>query len=728
LKTLAAAALLVLSASARAEEGMWMPQQMPALAQRLAEVGFRGDPAAFADLTGEPMGAIVSLGGCSASFVSPDGLVATNHHCAYSPLQLNSTPERNLLRDGFLARTRADELWNGPGSKVYVTVSVKDVTEHITGKLSPRLSDLDRWLAIERRQKERLAACEKGGLRCTIAPFFEGMTWLEIAQLEIQDVRLVFAPPEGVGRYGGETDNWMWPRHSGDFSFYRAYVGPDGKPAPYAKENVPYHPARFLPVSPDGASPGDVVLVAGYPGKTQRLRTHAEVKEELEWAYPRTARRNRELLASLEKIASERPETAIRVETRIRQLANSMKNREGVVEGAARSGLLERRRDAERELAEWIAASPERRTAYGAALPALDAIQAAKERTRERDATFEALHAYQTLLASARTILRLAEEKERKDLDRDPEYQQRNWSRIRDAQARLQAAIDPAADRAMLRYAALEAAALPADQRIEPFDRLAGVAPGLPPEEAARRIDAWLDGVYAGTRLADKAYRLSLLDRSAKQLRAEKDPMLAAAGALLPFDAKLRTETKARQGARSKAAPAYARALVEKAGGLVAPDANSTLRVTYGTVKGVQARDGLLYLPQTTLAGLAAKHRAGDREFEVPAPVLDAIRAQRARGGGPYADRRLGDVPVDFLTTTDITGGNSGSAVLDGRGRLCGLAFDGLYESVAADFFFDPASRTIAVDSRYVLWYLAEVAKADALLAELGATASHVAR
>lgn len=711
---------LLLAAPARAEEGMWMPMQIPSIAGRLRALGFRGDPAAFANLTGDPLGAIVWLGGCSASFVSPEGLIATNHHCVQFALQQNSTPERNLLRDGFLARSRSEELWSGPLTRAYVTLAIRDVTEQIAGKLSPRLSDLQRQETIERREKERLAACEKGGLRCRVVRFFDGLSWLEMAQIEIRDVRLVYAPPDGVGNFGGETDNWMWPRHAGDFALLRAYVRPDGKPGPNAGGNVPYHPKHWLSVSQEGAGPGDFVMVAGFPGKTERLLPYAEVKALLEWSYPRAVRRSRDQLAILERIAMQDPERAIRVRTRIRRLANVMKNRQGVLADAARMGFLERKREEERALAAWIDASAGRRNAYGDALPGLDALEAEKERTRERDETFQALQDHQSLLGAARTILRLAEEREKRDPDRDLEYQERNWERIREAQQRLQRSVDLAADRALLRYAALEAAALPAGQRIDPLDRLAGLAPGMRTDEAARKVDAWLDGVYAGTRLADGAYRLSLLEKRAGDLRREKDSLLEVARALAPMDERLRREEKARQGRRSRFAPAYVRAFLQKAGGTVAPDANSTLRLTFGTVKGVSPRDGLIYAPQTRLAGIPEKNRPGDREFEAPADLLAAIRDEEARGPRRWRDPALGDVPVDFLATLDITGGNSGSAVLDRRGRLCGLAFDGLYDSIVSDFAAVDGARTIAVDSRYLLWTLSRVAKAPHLLSEMG--------
>jgi hypothetical protein len=709
----------LLLTTALADEGMWMPQQVPALGSRLAALGFQGDPKAFADLTGQPMGAVVSLGGCSASFISPDGLMVTNHHCTIGALQFNSTPERNLLKAGFLARSRDEELWNGPGSKAFVTVQVAEVTAEITAGLDAARDDLARALLIERRVKARTAACERGGLRCTVASFFEGARWFEIGQLELQDLRLVFAPPSGVGNFGGETDNWIWPRHTGDFSMYRAYVAPGGKPAPWAKENVPYRPARWLEVSPQGASEGDLVIVAGYPGRTARLQPASQVKEQLEWSYPRTVRRNTELLALLDRLSAASRETAIRVNPRVRGLANSMKKAKGVLEGARRTGLLATRMATERALLAWIAADPKRQARYGEALPKLEALQQAREQTRERDATFSALYAQSALLGAARTGLRLAAERAKPDVEREAEFQQRNWARLREGMERLEKSYDPVADRALLRHALLEAAALPAGQRIPPLDIAAGLAAGQEPAAVAMAIDAFLDRLYAGTRLGEQAVRLALLEKAPAEA-APGDSFVGLAIALEPFDRLVREADKTRAGARSRYAPVYAAALLEKAGGPVAPDANSTLRVTYGTVRGVSPRDGVVYTAQTRLAGVLEKDRPGDREFDVPAPLRELLKATPDRSAHRFADKRLGDVPIDFLSTVDTTGGNSGSAVLDARGRLCGLLFDGTYESVASDLLYDPVTtRSIQVDSRYLLWYLEEVARADHLLAEL---------
>ncbi len=296
-KLLLIAVVLLTALGVHAEQGMWMPQQIPQLAAQLQALGFKADPKAFADLTGQPMGAIVSLGGCTASFVSPDGLIVTNHHCVTGGLQYNSTPQRNLLAEGYLAKTREEELSTGPGQHVYVTTSVAEVTDAITGNIDPKATDRQRNDIIDRRIKERIAACEKNGLRCSVPSFFEGLKYYEIAQLDIQDVRVVYAPAEGIGVFGGETDNWRWPRHTGDWSYLRAYVSKDGKSVPYSKDNVPYKPKHWLQVSAEGAKPGELVFVVGYPGRTQRYQTYAEVKETAEWSFPRSIRLAQEQLA-----------------------------------------------------------------------------------------------------------------------------------------------------------------------------------------------------------------------------------------------------------------------------------------------------------------------------------------------------------------------------------------------------------------------------------------------
>jgi len=722
---LAVSFLLVasLAGPASADQGMWMPQQIPALAERLRALGFEGDPQAFAELTGQPMGAIVSLGGCSASFVSNQGLIVTNHHCVQSALQYNSTPERNLLVSGFVARAPEDELSNGPGARVSVTTQVLEVTDDLMRKLTPNLTDRKRFDIVELWTKERTAACEKDGSRCRIASFFGGLRWFEIKQLEIEDVRLVYAPDKGIGNFGGEADNWRWPRHTGDFSFYRAYVGPDGKAAPYSKNNVPYRPKHWLKVSPKGAGPGDLVFVVGYPGATERLQTYAQIEEMTTWQLPRSIRRSVEQLQILDELAQSSPEVAIKVETRIRGLNNGLTKNRGVLDGLIKGGVLEDKLEQQRELTSWIAANPERRMLYGDVLPALAALDAEAAKTRERDAVFGAFRGGRgggSVLGAATTIVDAAVNRPKKDLDREPEYQERNWARTRESLDRMQRTLDPKVDRALLRYSLLEASQLGATERIESIDKAAGLTADMSKDAAAKAIDAYLDRLYAGTRLFDKDYRLGLLGKSSKELAAIDDPFVSLATSLLPFRDQLREISKTRQGARYRLVPRYMKALLEKSGGLVAPDANGTLRVTYGRVLGVDSVDGIFYKPQTTLAGVLAKN-TGQGEFAVPARELDAIKALRAGRETPYLDRALNDVPVDFLSNVDTTNGSSGSATLNARGELCGLLFDGTYDSVVADILYEPVhTRSIHVDSRYMLWVLAEVDGATRILEELG--------
>jgi hypothetical protein len=720
-----AAALVAVGVPLAADEGMWMPQQIPDLAPKLKAMGFEGDPAAFADLTGQPMGAIVSLGGCTASFVSPEGLLATNHHCVQGPLQYNSTPQRNLLVDGFLAKTREEELSNGPGSRVLVTVSVKEVTDAITGKIDPKLDDRRRYDLVERRTKERTAACEAGGLRCHVDAFFGGLRYYEIAQLEIQDVRLVYAPAAGIGNFGGETDNWRWPRHTGDWSFYRAYVGRDGKPATFSKDNVPYKPSRFLPVQPAGLKEGDLVFVVGYPGRTQRHQTFAEVKETTEWTFPRVVKTYQEQIDILEALGKTDEELQIKAAGRLRGLNNSLTNRKGQLEGLVKGGILATKEKSEKDLAAWIAADPARQKEYGDVLPALAALQAEAERTRERDAVFAWFLTprigVSPMLDAAHTAHLLSVEKAKKnDMDREPEFQERNWKRIREEQERAQRTIDARIEKALLGWAMGYAAALAADQRIAGLDKMVGLTAGMSKADSDKAIADYLEKLLAGTKMADRDFRLGLLDKTTAEIAATKDPMVDLALVLDPLYQQNREATKRRQGAATRIRPRYMQALLAKSGGLVSPDANSSLRVTFGTVAGKPAADGTRWTAFTSLKGVEQK-ATGEGEFDAPARELEAIKALREGKATPYVLPAIGDVPVDFLSTVDTTGGNSGSPTLNGKGELVGLLFDGTYDTIASDFLFDPVNtRSIHADVRYMLWVMSEVDGAAHLVREMG--------
>jgi hypothetical protein len=367
-------------------------------------------------------------------------------------------------------------------------------------------------------------------------------------------------------------------------------------------------------------------------------------------------------------------------------------------------------------------ALPARQKEYGDVLPALAELQSESEKTRERDAVFASLFMSSSMLNAAHSAHLLSVEKAKKDdMDRDPEYQERNWKRIREGQERAQRTIDARIDKALLAWAMRQAAALPADQRITGLDKMVGLTPGMTKTDSDQAIAAYLEKLLAGTKVADKDFRLGLLDKTTAEIAATKDPMVDLALVLDPLYQQNREATKRRQGAATRIRPRYMQALLAQSGGLVAPDANGTLRVTFGTVKGKPGPDGTQWLAFTTLKGIEQK-ATGEGEFNAPARQLEAIQRLRAGKPTPYALPAIGDVPVDFLTTVDTTGGNSGSPTLNGKGEFVGLLFDGTYDTIASDVLFDTANtRSIHADVRYMLWVMAEVDGASHLIQEMGA-------
>jgi len=708
MKKLITILVYVLAAPLFAAEGMWMPQQIPLVAADLQKLGLRIDPNRFTDLTGDPMGAVISLGGCSASFVSPDGLVVTNHHCGFGALQFNSTPQRDLITNGFLAKTRDEEVPSGPGSRVFVTTKIEDVTPLVTGKLSPKLTDLERNQTIDRTTKQLVEECEKpGGVRCRVASFFEGAQYIRTTQMEIRDVRLVYAPPLGIGDFGGETDNWMWPRHTGDWSYLRAYVGKDGKPADYSKDNVPFHPVHWLKVSNEGIKPGDLVIVAGYAGRTFRYRTAAEVKSMQEYAYPTIIRYPTDLNNILREMGKNDKAIEIANASRVKGNDNTLKNYTGSLAGFNTFGIVAARQKREADLAAYIASHPDAKK-YADALAQINAIDARSEATRQRDTVLSWILRSSPMLAQAAVLERLSVERPKADLDRETGYQQRDWPRITESIVRSQKSIAPKSDRAGLRYFLAESQKLPADQRLKAVDAAIAKAGG---------IDPFLDQLYANSKIGDLAQRKAMQSETTEQLAARHDSMLDFAAVLMPLELENLTRERETQGAMSRVRPLYLEALRAMSGGKMYPDANSTLRITYGTVEGYAPRDAVRYVPQTTIAGILQKN-TGSGEFDAPKAELDAIRANKTAG---YVDATLGSVPVDFLSTVDTTGGNSGSPTLNAKGELCGLLFDGTYESLGSDFIVDPdITRSIHVDAVYMLWVMDAVDGAHNLLQEMG--------
>lgn len=700
--------------------GMWMPAQIAEVhGETLKQMGLQLDPKAFANPLEFPLNAMVSLGGCSASFVSPDGLAVTNHHCVNGMLQYNSREGRNLLHEGYIARTRAEELPGGPTARIYVTTAVTDVTERLLGGLKELGDDLARYNALDKRKKEIVKEAEAAtpNVRCEVVDFYGGARYYLITRLEIRDVRLVWAPHERVGFYGGDIDNWMWPRHCGDFALLRAYVGRDGKPADYSKDNVPYHAKSYLRLASEGIKAGDLAMVIGYPGRTARLATAAEMRETVEWEYPRMVEMSQKQIDRLHQIADGDPELTIKTASAIFGLENSKKKRQGILAAARESGLLEKKSADERKLRDWIDASPERAARYGGVLERIDALLQERRQTREKDAAFRNIMANSTLLSAAVTIARMVEEKARPDLEREPGYQERDWQRLEQAQARAQKNYARVIEQGVLELYLGEAAKLPAAQRPEIFEMILGKG-----EASEAAIKARVAELLSQTRLESLETRLELLRKAdAASLKAAKDPLLQLALKALPVVKANEERDKRLAGAAIFLRPLYFEALSALNQGRIAPDANGTIRVTFGTVRGFSPAPGKpVYVPFTDAYEVVEKwaRNKGATPYDAPPKVLEAIAEKRF---GPYADPKLGSVPVDFLTDCDITGGNSGSPTLNARGEFTGIAFDGNIEGVGSDLIFQPeVTRAIHADVRYFKWLLDAVDGGGRLLREMG--------
>ncbi len=677
------AACLVLAAGlTSAEEGKWTPQQVLQLDPAwLREIGLElpvsrlWDPQRGTGL----LAAAVNIGGCSAGFVSRTGLILTNHHCLFGILQEHSRPDRDLITSGFIAQTQEQEL-PGKTTRAVVPRKFTDITKEVTEAVPAGAGDLERLKAIEAKQKSLVAACEKTpGARCNVAAFDGGLQYVLVEGIELTDVRLVYAPPRAVGEFGGEPDNFRWPRHTGDFAMARAY-----------KDGKPYQPEFYFPISRAGVKAGDFVMVLGYPGRTMRSMTAEEMANERDFRFGLRKEVYGEWIRLLEETTKGNSQAEITAAATLKSLNNSHTNAEGQLAGLARGGIIEKQREQDAAVLAWAA----QRRDYTAAIDAkreLDRLAAEQRRSAGRDFLLQAIAAGPLALKHATTLVRLAGERAKPDAERDPEYMNRQLPVLRARMEREQKSFYRPADEALLRSWVERASKLEGD-RIAAIDR-------SKPDVAA---------LYDATRVTNLEERLKMFEESSDQLRARKDPMLDLAFALEPELRAWQQATQTRDGAIARLRPEWRRAVIARAGKPVAPDANSTLRVSFAHVQGYVPRDGVLYTPHTTLAGMLEKHN-GEEPFAAPPLILEA--AKRVNPA---------QIPLDFLANADTTGGNSGSPVVNGRGELVGLNFDRVWENVANDFGYNPEiARNINVDIRFFLWML-EIQKAEAILGELG--------
>ena len=708
------AVAMSLSPLAQADEGMWMPSQLPSIDQQLKAAGYQGDPAALADLTRPPLSAVVKVGGATGAFVSDQGLVLTNHHVAFGVIQYNSNAQRNLIDQGYVAADRSEELPANPDFRLRVTAGFDKVTDRVLadagGKTGRAYYD-----AVDAAGKALVAECEhEAGMRCSVANVFYGRDFYLVKQLELRDVRLVYAPPRAIGNYGDEVDNFMWPRHSGDFTVLRAYVGPDGKPADYSKDNRPYTPPAHLQIAREGVNQGDYVMLAGYPGITYRHRSAAEFGDQVQWRLPAAVAVMKQLQEVIEDAGEKNAQAKILYASQLQSLKNSIKRYSGELEGLQRSDAVSVRQKDEAAMLSWL----DKQDTTSTLRPQIDAAMALiadDTATRERDLLLGLIQSRTQLLRSALHLQRLAHERGKPDAERESGYQQRDEALIVSTLRQVQRRYDPVVEKRLLNTLLTRYQQLPAAQRMAEFDAAFGRAPA--------ELSATLDRVYAATKLGDEAQRLHWMDADAASLASADDSLLQLAAKLQPALLRIDEERKLRDGDLLRLRPAYMQALIayrEQQGRAVYPDANSTLRVSYGKVTPLKVRDAVAYEPLSSTDGIVEKN-TGEAPFDAPKPLLDAIAKSEFTG---YLDPKSGAMPVNFLTNLDTTGGNSGSPVLNAKGELVGLNFDSNWESVSASWMFDPRyKRAIHVDMRYMRWLMDKVYPAPHLLKELGVPA-----
>lgn len=645
---------------------------------------------------------ICKVNGCTGSFVSPRGLIITNHHCAYRAIQSSSSIGNDYLRDGFQAKSLGDEV-PADGYTVRITESFQDVSDQVLSAITAEMSYTERTKAIEQRQKEIEKAAEEthAGQRAEVAEMFAGKTYLLFLYTYIKDVRLVFAPPASVGNFGGEVDNWEWPRHTGDFSFMRAYVAPDGSTAEYSKENVPYRPKRFIQVEPQGVDEGDYVMLIGYPGRTARHKTASFLEYEQQVRLPYVVDLYQWQIEQMREAGKDDRAVALKHSSRMKGLANVEKRSRGQLKGLSRKNLVAARAASESQLQTFINSDDARRARYGNVIDDIAGVYAEMKSNRH-EMDIQSIRSASRLMYFAFTIYDSAQERQKADVERETPYMDRN--------------IDLTRRRLILAVKDYHA---PTDRLIlkEMLNRVR--AAGNKINDIANHLptDQSLDDLYAGTSLGDPDFIESCFDKTPEQLANLDDPALAVIIRLYPKYLQLREQSKAREGKLDQLYGSLVTVKQEYLKQNFVPDANATLRLTYGHVKGYSPEDAVYKLPITTLGGAVAK-ATGVEPFVLPESI---ITKHAQRDFGQFMHPKLKDVPTAILYDTDTTGGNSGSPILNGQGRLVGVNFDRAFEATINDFAWNESySRSIGVDIRYALWLTGSVFGAEHLLAEMG--------
>tara|TARA_B100001115_G_scaffold184960_2_gene190169 strand:- start:1353 stop:3614 length:2262 start_codon:yes stop_codon:yes gene_type:complete len=713
---------LALALPAFANEGMWLPLLLGRNYEDMKAHGLQLTPEQIYDVNnGSLKDAIVSFGGfCTGEIISNEGLILTNHHCGYGQIQSHSSTEHDYLTDGFWAYEKSQELAN-EGLFVRFLVRMEDVTNRVLNELNDDMSEEERAKAISEIGKTISDEATDGThYDANVRSFFHGNEFYLFVYETFNDIRLVGAPPSSVGKYGGDTDNWMWPRHTGDFSMFRVYADKDGKPAQYSEDNVPLTPKHFLPVNISGVQDGDYTMVMGYPGSTDRYLTSWGVKEQIDLYGPAVVRVRDLKLEVMKRYMEKDAATRIQYASKYARVSNYWKYYIGQTEQLQSNHVYDKKKAIEDKFAKWVSADAKRKAKYGEVLKMFAEAYAETNKTVKagvyaREAGITGPEIALQGLRFGRTMQAYfnAAEKMEESEDEDTKAQMKTTMEniinslkanadefYKDYNAKLDQ--DLTANMLSLYYQDI-----PANQQPEMLKELGKKYKGDFAKYASKLFDKSI--------LASKESLLEYLeDPKAKTLKKDMGIALGE-GMYAAYQAS--NDNGEVDDKLEKAYRLFTAGLREmNSDKNYYPDANSTMRLTYGTVGSYDPRDAVHYNHYTTAEGIMEKKNNDDPEFVVPAHLEELIKA---KDYGRYANEE-GELPVCFIHNTDITGGNSGSPVINARGELIGTAFDGNWEAMSGDINFESEiQRTISVDVRYTLFIIEKYAGAKNLIAEM---------
>ncbi|WP_312698548.1 MULTISPECIES: S46 family peptidase [Sphingobacterium] len=656
--------------------------------------------------------ALVQVSGCSGSFVSPNGLIITNHHCAFSAVQLASTPEHNYLENGFVANSHEQEI-EAKGLNIRITDSYEDVSQRILDAVANVTDPSQRIDIITNKRKEiaKEAEAQDPTIKAEVSEMFIGKSYVLFKYKTIEDVRLVYIPRQNIGEFGGETDNWVWPRHTGDFSFLRAYVAKDGSSAKYSKDNVPYKPKKHLKVNPKGVNENDFVFILGYPGRTFRHRPAQYIEYQQQYLLPYTSElydfQNQQMLLA----GKDDKATELALATRIKRNANVMKNYRGKLKGLRNIDLVNTKIKEDEELAKFIENDAELKAQYGSLMKDIDQHYQLVFQNAEKELWYNNVYSgiRGLQLASLTNSFQDAINKELSS-KRKEELYNANIENFKKQLAGLYESFNLNVDKSIASTMFAQAYQLK-DGNALPFV----AAHKFSNEQAA---SDYISKTIEDSKLSNQEYFENTVLKDVNSFLKYSDDLMKFQKELDKEMQPFYAEQKRREGNLNKLMADYIAVKEKFQSKSFIPDANSTLRLTFGNIKGYSPADATYMEPFTTVKGIIEKGNSGLNEFHYP----EAIKTNWLdKNFGNYFKKDLNDVPVNMLYNMDTTGGNSGSPIMNAYGELIGVNFDRAYDATINDFAWNESySRSIGVDIRYVLWIADKIDNAQFIIQEMG--------